>query len=170
MATCSATEDGVHVWIRRGVIAAAVLALAIQLVPYGRDHTNPPVIQEPAWDSQQTRELAVAACFDCHSNETEWPWYTNVAPVSWLTQRDVDEGRDELNFSEWHRDQDGDEAAETVRDGSMPPWPYTVTHADARLDAAEVAALEAGLAATFGDDGSEGESSDDDISDDDSSG
>jgi hypothetical protein len=62
-----------------GVIGGLVLGLlAIQLVPYGRDHTNPPVRREPAWDSPTTRALAVRACFDCHSNETHWPWYTHV--------------------------------------------------------------------------------------------
>ena len=67
-----------------GVIILGVLCLGlvIQLLPYGRDHTNPPVVAEPLWDSPQTRALAKRACFDCHSNETIWPWYTNVAPVS----------------------------------------------------------------------------------------
>jgi mono/diheme cytochrome c family protein len=144
-------------WIKRGLLAGVVAMLAIQLVPYGRDHTNPPVSGEPAWDSPRTRELAVRACFDCHSNQTVWPWYSNVAPVSWLVQRDVDEGRDELNYSEWDRGEDGEESAETVREGSMPPFPYPLTHPDARLDDAERAALEAGLAATFGDEGHGGE-------------
>lgn len=143
---------------------AAALTVAIQLVPYGRDHSNPPVVLEPAWDSAQTRELAVAACFDCHSNETEWRWYSNVAPVSWLVQRDVDEGRDRLNFSEFQRRQESDDAAETVRDGSMPPLAYQLTHREARLDDAELSALEAGLAATFGDERSDDSRSDDDTS------
>jgi mono/diheme cytochrome c family protein len=136
---------------RWGAAILAVLFLAIQLVPYGRDHDNPPVAAEPAWDSPETRALTVAACFDCHSNETEWPWYTNVAPLSWLVQRDVEEGREELNFSEWNRRQEGEEAAETVREGSMPPWTYTLLHSEARLDDAQIDALAAGLARTFGD-------------------
>jgi hypothetical protein len=68
-----------------------LLAVA-QAIPYGRGHSNPPVTKEPAWDSSRTRELAKRACFDCHSNETTWPWYSNVAPESWLIQRDVDAG------------------------------------------------------------------------------
>ena len=84
-----------------GVIALVLLALLIQLIPYGRDHTNPPVMQEPQWDSPQTRALTKRACFDCHSNETVWPWYSNVAPVSWLIYRDVSKGREHFNFSEW---------------------------------------------------------------------
>ncbi len=80
------------------------LFLLIQAVPYGRNHANSPNRTEPTWDSPTTRQLAVRACYDCHSNETIWPWYSNVAPVSWLVQRDVEEGRDEVNFSEWGDD------------------------------------------------------------------
>ena len=82
------------------VLIGLVLFALIQLVPYGRSHKNPPVVQEPNWDAQ-TRAIAKKACFDCHSNEVVWPWYSNIAPVSWLVQRDVDEGRRHLNFSEW---------------------------------------------------------------------
>jgi hypothetical protein len=93
-------------WLFRvGVVLIGALLL-IQLVPYGRDHDNPPVQSEPPWDSPDTRALARQACFDCHSNETEWPAYANIAPVSWLVQRDVDEGRAVLNFSEWQRPQE----------------------------------------------------------------
>jgi mono/diheme cytochrome c family protein len=138
-------------WVRIGLLSLLGLLVVIQLIPYRRDHSNPPVIAEPAWDSLQTRELAVRACFDCHSNEVEWPWYANVAPVSWLVQRDVDEGRDKLNFSEWNRPhEEADEAAETVREGSMPPVYYTWPHPDARLDDSERRALETGLLATLG--------------------
>ena len=62
---------------------AAVVVM--QLVPYGRDHSNPPVTAEPNWDSPETRALFKRACFDCHSNETVWPWYAYVAPFSWWT-------------------------------------------------------------------------------------
>ena len=71
--------------------------------------------------------------------------------MSWLLQRDVNQGRDEVNFSEWDREQDGDDAAETVEDGSMPPRRYLLAHPDARLSDAELAALTAGFTATFGD-------------------
>ena len=84
------------------VVVALIVGFGlIQLVPYGRDHTNPPVTSEPAWDSPQTKALAQKACFDCHSNETVWPWYSSIAPGSWLIYRDVVEGRGNLNFSEW---------------------------------------------------------------------
>ncbi len=74
------------------LVALLSVLVLIQVVPYGRDHANPPVRAEPAWNSARTRELAVRACFDCHSNETIWPWYSNLAPASWLVQRDVKKG------------------------------------------------------------------------------
>ena len=135
--------------IRIGVFTLVGAFLLIQVIPYGRDHTNPPVTAEPAWDSRQTRALAAAACFDCHSNETEWPWYTNVAPMSWLIQRDVDEGREALNFSEWDRPQHAEDVGEVIREGEMPPLTYRILHSGARLSDAEKARLIAGLEATF---------------------
>ena len=125
--------------------------LAIQAVPYGRSHTNPPVTREPQWDSPQTRELAARACFDCHSNLTKWRWYSNVAPVSWLIQRDVDGGRAQFNFSEWDKPQDvsAGDMAEAIRGGSMPPWFYALPHPSANLSASEKNALIAGLVATL---------------------
>lgn len=123
----------------------------IQLVPYGRNHTNPPVRQEPRWNTPETRELARRACFDCHSNETRWPWYSHVAPVSWLVQHDVDEGREHLNFSEWDRPQDdAGEASEVVREKEMPPWFYLPTHPGANLSAQAREQLAAGFDAMFG--------------------
>src|SRR5262249_17251950 len=108
------------------ILAALVAIFAvIQLVPYGRDHKNPPVVKEPAWDRPETRAMAARACFDCHSNETRWPWYANVAPASWLVQHDVEEGRTDLNFSEWNRTfEEANEAPKTVLDGDMPPWTH----------------------------------------------
>ena len=136
-------------WVALGVVVVALIA--IQLVPYGRDHTNPPVRQEPRWDSATTRELTKRACFDCHSNETTWPWYTNVAPLSWLSQYDVVEGRRAVNYSEWDRPQkEARESAKTMRKGEMPPWLYLLPRPHARLSAAERAVLIRGLEATFG--------------------
>ena len=133
------------------IVAAAVVIFGlIQLVPYGRSHTNPPVVAEPAWDSPQTRALAVRACFDCHSNETKWLWYTNIAPVSWLTQNDVDEGRRRLNFSDWTAGRQGNnENAQVINRGSMPPFYYVMIHPTANLSAAEKQQLIDGLAASL---------------------
>jgi hypothetical protein len=127
-----------------GVVGLFVLA---QAVPYGRSHSNPRVTREPVWESQRTRDLAKRACFDCHSNETTWPWYSNVAPQSWLIQRDVDGGRRALNFSRWDRPQDvgtGD-VVEAVSSGGMPPWYYTILHSRSRLSEAERRQLVDGL-------------------------
>lgn len=125
--------------------------LAIQLVPYGWNRTNPPVVAEPGWDSSRTRELFVRACADCHSNQTRWPWYSRVAPVSWLVVRDVEAGRSHFNVSEWNRPQkDAREAAEEVREGNMPLPVYLPAHPEARLSATEKAELVRGLEATFG--------------------
>jgi mono/diheme cytochrome c family protein len=136
-------------WVRAGLVVVLAF-VAIQFVPYGRDHVNPPVGAEPAWDSPETRALAKQACFDCHSNETEWPAYSKVAPVSWVVQRDVYEGRALLNLSEWQRPQEeAKEAAEEVLEGEMPPRMYQLMHAHARLSATERERLARGLERTL---------------------
>lgn len=128
------------------VIVAVGGFLLIQLVPFGRDHTNASVVQEPKWDSPATRELAKRACFDCHSNETVWPWYSNIAPVSWLVANHTYEGRNRLNFSDWVRgDVELDELQRTLDSGNMPPAYYTMIHQGARLTDAERQQLLQGL-------------------------
>jgi len=138
---------------RVAISAASVLLgvlVLIQAVPYGRTHDNPPVSAEPDWNSPRTRELAVVACYDCHSNETRWPWYTNVAPLSWSITSHVDEGREKLNFSEWDRPQDeGDEVVESITEGEMPPVSYVWLHPEARLSDEDEAALIEGLEETL---------------------
>jgi mono/diheme cytochrome c family protein len=136
------------------VVVLVVCPLLLQLVPYGHSHTNPPVVSEPKWDSPQTRALAVRACFDCHSNETKWPWYTNIAPVSWLIQRDVDDGRRRLNFSDWGAPTRGEarnpsEMGRAIQRGSMPPWFYLPPHPEAQLTQAEKDQLIQGLQTTL---------------------
>ncbi len=131
--------------------ALVVLAVAIQLVPYGHDHTNPPVHQEPAWDNPMSRGLAARACYDCHSNQTVWPWYARIAPVSWLIQRDVATGRQRLNFSEWDQPQRGTRPQSVdrrIQRGSMPPWYYVLMHSQAKLSDAEKQTLMQGLDTT----------------------
>jgi mono/diheme cytochrome c family protein len=128
-----------------------ITALAIQAIPFGWDRSNPPVTAEPDWDSPRTRELAVRACFDCHSNEVDYAWYARVAPMSWAVQLHVSGARDAVNYSEWDRPQDeADESAETVRDGEMPPPYYLLAHPEARLSDSEIDDLVTGLEATFG--------------------
>jgi heme-binding protein len=163
----------VRALLKWGSLALLAVFVLIQAVPYGRNHTNPVLHSEPPWDSVRTRELVVDTCYDCHSNRTEWPWYSHVAPVSWLVQRDVDRGREELNFSDWpHLQEKMREKAEREREKEakegekrkekvpglikvvlereMPPWFYPLLHPDARLSATERQELARGLARTFG--------------------
>ena len=131
-------------------LPVAILA-ALQLVPYGRDHTNPPGRQITAWDAGTTRDMVKRACFDCHSNETRWPWYTRVAPASMLMQRDVKEGREVLNFSEWvggRNETETEEMVEVISKDQMPPPYYLVLHPEARLTEEEKGRLINGLIAT----------------------
>jgi hypothetical protein len=134
-------------WMFRFLVVGLVVLLAIQLVPYGKDHENPPTVREVRWDSPRTRSLALDACMDCHSNLTQWPWYTEVAPISWLTTRDVEEGRAALNFSEWQRPQEVDlqEVVEVIRENEMPPIQYRAVHSEARLSDAQRRLLAQGL-------------------------
>ena len=132
-------------WLKRIFLAGLVLFALIQLVPYGRNHTNPPVTKEPAWPSPRVRELAVRACFDCHSHESRWPWYSHVAPVSWLLVDDVNAAREEMNLSEWAQYQP-DEAVEILEDAcgqmrarKMPLPKYIALHPGTRLSDAEIA-------------------------------
>ena len=123
----------------------------LQLVPFGRDHTNPPTAQEPQWDSPETRQMAKEHCFQCHSNETEWPWYSNIAPGSWLIYNDVVEGRQNLNFSDFgKRPGELDEIIENVQRGSMPPIQYWIAHPSSRLTDTQKQTFIAGLRATYG--------------------
>lgn len=135
------------IWSLAGLLG---VLLIIQFVPYGRAHDNPPVIAEPAWDTTATHDLVQRACYDCHSYETVWPWYTYVAPISWLTQRDVDEGRGRLNFSNWGPGAgDSGETTEVVREGEMPPIYYTWMHPSARTSDAERNQLIQGIEITL---------------------
>lgn len=138
----------------RRLFKASLLALAwiagvfalMQIIPYGRTHSNPDVIQEPPWDSPRTRELAVRACFNCHSNETRWPWYANVAPFSWVVQFDVEAARSIINFSEWNRTYDlALYAGQSVRTGNMPTIKYRMAHPEANLTEQETLELARGL-------------------------
>ncbi|MBX2813652.1 MAG: heme-binding domain-containing protein [Myxococcales bacterium] len=135
----------------RGVGFLMLLLVLIQLVPYGRDHSNPQATGEVVWDSEETKALFTKACADCHSHETRWPWYANVAPVSWLVTHDVNEGREHFNVSAWGQQEhnEADEAAEEVEHGHMPPMLYPILHPEAELSEEERSKLIAGLKATF---------------------
>ena len=131
-------------------ILIAVFAV-MQAIPYGRTHANPRTVKEPAWDSPRTRELAERACFDCHSNHTNWPWYSNLAPFSWVVQLDVENARDIVNFSEWNRQYDlASYSGQRTREGNMPPFKYKLAHKEADLTPQERDDLARGLDATIG--------------------
>ena len=126
--------------------ASGVLLVGIQLVPV--DRGNPPVegvVPAPA----PVLQVLERACYDCHSNQTHWPWYAYVAPVSWVVADDVHEGRRELNFTEWSRASARKRARvaekvwEEVSEGKMPLPSYLRAHAEARLTEADLAALRA---------------------------
>lgn len=141
-------------WWFKGLLVMVGVFLLMQLVPYRVD--NPSARNEPNWDSAQTRELAVRACYDCHSNETKVLWFEHVAPVSWYITNHVKEGRAALNFSEWTTaaGEEADEAGEPVEEGEMPPSYYTYfgLHGGSKLTAAERDALVAGLEKTIAND------------------
>lgn len=125
--------------------SAGIFAL-MQAVPCGRTHSNPATIQEPQWASARTRELAVRACFNCHSNQTEWPWYASVAPLSWIVEADVEGARSTINFSEWNHKYDlALYSGQSIRTGNMPPIKYRMAHAEADLTDEEQRELARGL-------------------------
>ena len=127
-------------WACWTLAAVAAIALLIQFVPVAR--VNPPEVTDlgapPA-----VQAILRTSCYDCHSNETVWPWYSKVAPTSWLVARDVTEGRRHLNFSKWSKynpEKVASLRARIVREvgqGDMPPWYYTFKHRDARLTEAQ---------------------------------
>jgi len=121
-------------------VTFATLLMAIQFVPV--DRNNPPVTDEID-ASPAVMDILKRSCYNCHSNETHWPWYSHVAPVSWMLARDVHEGREEVNFSEWGRLNPEKKAkklediGEEVGEGGMPLPIYLITHREARLSDAD---------------------------------
>ncbi|NOZ75419.1 MAG: heme-binding domain-containing protein [FCB group bacterium] len=128
------------------IYSGIALIVAIQFIPVNQ--SNPVSVHEPDWDTPQTRTYAKRVCFNCHSNETVWPWYAHVAPVSWLITHDVNEGREELNMSDW-RPGDGKKAPDEFEENEMPPTPYLWLHPEAKLSPAEQKEFLKGLKATF---------------------
>ncbi len=123
--------------VLRLILAATVIVLmAMQLVPV--DRSNPPVETEVGAPAE-VRALLRRACYDCHSNETVWPWYSRIAPISWMVANDVRQGREKLNFSTWNRitaqkqARKLNECWKEVAEGEMPPWFYLAVHREAVL-------------------------------------
>jgi len=148
----TARRDGLIVIGIVAIVALVIFGL-IQLVPFGRPQKATAGTGEPKWATPQTRELMVRACFSCHSNEVSYPWYSSVAPVSWVVQHHIDEGRGAVNYSNFATNpQGGHDSIEVIQDGSMPPGYFTAfgLHPEAKLTDAEKAELIAGLQATPG--------------------
>ncbi len=137
------------------VVILVVGFIVLQLIPASSINAkfaapgNPPVTTTIKWDSAQTEQLMRTACMDCHSNETRYPWYSTIAPVSWLVNKDINEGRHELNLSTGKR-VEGDEMIEQIERGKMPPAVYLPIHPDANLTPEQKKQLIKGLQATFG--------------------
>jgi heme-binding protein len=134
-----------------GALALVALMLLIQLVPYGRDHTNPRPTKQVALPTGNQREIFRSACQDCHTYNTDWLWYTNVAPI-WLVQSDVNGRRERMNLSTWDRPQpDLGEVVDAIQSGDMPPLKYWISpyHWNAKLSDAEKRQLIAGFRALY---------------------
>lgn len=123
----------------------AAIFLGAQFVPVER--SNPPV--EGDLDSPpEIRAILKRSCYDCHSHETVWPWYSKIAPASWLLAYDVKEGRKHLNFSRWGQLPGNRQAhklreiVEQVDEGEMPLTPYLWLHGDAALSPDDRAAID----------------------------
>ncbi len=130
--------------LRRDAKIALIVLIAAFFAAQGFriNKRNPPVRADVA-APLEVGMLLHRACYNCHSNETVWPWYSNVAPISWLVGSDVSEGRELVNFSDWQtysaelKSKKLKKIAEEVEGGDMPPWYYTMVHSEARLTAAE---------------------------------
>lgn len=153
--TSDRRESGRRWWpvLRRVGIGCLAIFVLMQLVPYGWQHSNPPVIRDAPWPDAASESVARTSCYSCHSNETDWPVYSYVAPMSWLVRYDVDAARDEFNFSDWDEyGDDADDAIEMIEDGEMPLGRYTLIHRDAALTDQERQVLIEALRQMSGDD------------------
>ena len=131
-------------WIVRGLIVLVAALAAIQLVPVERAN---PAVQSDVVAPDEVKKILRRSCYNCHSNETRWPWYARIAPMSWLIARDVKEGRRELNFSAWNqftgarRARKFKEIVEQIEQEKMPQWYYILLHPDAKLAPADRATI-----------------------------
>ena len=153
LATWGRTGAGPGFAIGSLVVSGLVVVGLIQLVPYGRDRTQPPITGEPQWASAETRTLMVRACYHCHASEVEYPAYASIAPSSWAVQSHIAGGRSEVNYQQFATNPgNADETIRVIRDGSMPPAYFTRfgLNPEAALTDEERATLVAGLEKTPG--------------------
>ena len=122
--------------LKKILIGVAGIIIAIQFIPV--DRSNPPV-EGDLMEATELKTVFKKSCYDCHSNETIWPWYSYVAPVSWLVADDVHKGRKHLNFSNWQNIEvrkvakAKEEIWEMVSEGEMPLGKYVLLHPEAKL-------------------------------------
>lgn len=127
-------------WLKRVGVVLFIALLAAQLVPVMR---NNPIERNYLEAPEGVQGLLRRSCNDCHSHETQWPWYARLAPASFLIARDVKEGRKKLNFSIWdsydenRRARKKKEIAKEVGNATMPPWYYVPLHPQTKLSAEE---------------------------------
>jgi Haem-binding domain len=131
-------------WGPRVAGAFAALLVGIQFVPVDAKE-NPPS-QPPLAEPPEVVAILKRACYDCHSHEVKWPWYSRIAPASWLVARDVIKGRDAVNFSDWPEDEEDrafnrEQCWDSVESGDMPLWFYLPLHPEANLTEADKAIL-----------------------------
>ena len=139
-----------RILIIAGIVLAVIGVLMVAVGTFAVARTNPPVTTTIEWDSPETEALVRRACFDCHSNETNWPWYSYVAPVSWRVYNHVYNGRRHFNFSEYPLGtKEPEEAIEVIQKGEMPLSDYLILHSEAKLTLMEKAELIKGLQKTF---------------------
>jgi len=128
-------------WARWAVAAIAVLLLGAQAVRPER--TNPPVKPENTLQAQyevpaEVKNILERACSDCHSNRTKWPWYSHVAPVSWMLADHVKDGRRHFNMDDFTEEMSIKDTCQEIRVGSMPLKSYLLLHPEAKLTGAEI--------------------------------
>lgn len=132
--------------------ALVLVSLLIQL--YTVERTNPVVVYDIP-TTPVVKDVLERACYDCHSNKTAWPWYSKIAPASWIVSRDVHDGREVLNYSEWNRYGDR-EKIEMIRSswrvveaGTMPPGRYLRMHPEAVLGKDDIKILHEWASRTY---------------------
>lgn len=130
--------------LKKILIALAVIVIGIQFIPV--DRSNPPITQDidaPA----EVKAILKTSCYDCHSNETIWPWYSYVSPASFLVAGDVEHGRKRVNFSEWDKYDENKKAKklnailEEVEEGEMPLSKYLIMHPAAEMNQEKIKIL-----------------------------
>ena len=138
------------IWIKRFLILALIALIVIQFIPVQKNESGYESLQPFLTETKPSEEVAgilKASCYDCHSNQTQYPWYSNLAPVSFFLADHIEEGKKHLNFSAWdtynakRKDHKLEEVIDEVKAGEMPLDSYTLIHQDAKLSESETEAL-----------------------------